>query len=131
MKPTYEELVEALMDAAAHLTAAASSYENFVGNASRSGKRDPFYTTRLSDYQKAAARASGICRRVRRGDRRGKPMARYSLCQDDSGHWYLIESQYRREFYAWLDAESNEPFPHIMKRLDGPYRLTFESPIEE
>jgi hypothetical protein len=47
---------EAFKDLLAHLVAATSAYETFAGNSKRPGVRDAFYSTRLSDYQKAVER---------------------------------------------------------------------------
>ena len=47
----------ALIDATAHLAGAVSAYEHFAGNSKRAGIRDALYSTRLSDFHKALARA--------------------------------------------------------------------------
>jgi hypothetical protein len=57
MSDEEDRLRKALMDATAHLAGAVSAYETFAGNSKRSGKRDALYSTRLSDFQKALARA--------------------------------------------------------------------------
>lgn len=51
-----EKLRDALMDGVAHLAAAVSAYEKFVGRADRRGHRDPFFSTRFSDFTKAEER---------------------------------------------------------------------------
>lgn len=50
------KLRDALMDGVAHLAAAVSAYEKFVGRADRRGHRDPFFSTRFSDFTKAEER---------------------------------------------------------------------------
>lgn len=51
-----EKLRGVLMDGVAHLAAAVSAYEKFVGRADRRGQRDPFFSTRFSDFTKAEER---------------------------------------------------------------------------
>jgi hypothetical protein len=48
---------EALIDAVAHLAAAVSAYEKFVGNVDCRGIRDALYKTRTKDFQNAIVRA--------------------------------------------------------------------------
>lgn len=52
-----KKLLEALLDATAHLAGATSAYERFAGNSKRAGVRDALYSTRLSDFKKATERA--------------------------------------------------------------------------
>lgn len=47
---------EAFRDLLANLEAATSAYRKFAGNSKRQGIRDPFYTTRLKDYESALDR---------------------------------------------------------------------------
>lgn len=55
---------EALKDAAAHLVGAASAYREHAARSSSVGraKVDPFFTTRASDFDKAADRARAALR---------------------------------------------------------------------
>ena len=52
-------VVEALMDATAHLAGSASAYRKYARRHSSVGRSeiDPFFTTRVDDFDKAAERA--------------------------------------------------------------------------
>lgn len=47
---------EALADATANLVASVSAYEKYAGNVGRRSIRDPFFNTRLNDFQKSIDR---------------------------------------------------------------------------
>lgn len=57
-----EKMKAALVDATAHLLAAASAYEKYASRHRSVGRAmaDPFFTTRLRDFQKAADRAQTV-----------------------------------------------------------------------
>ena len=57
-------LADALLDATAHLSAAASAYERYASRHRSVGRAvsDPFYTTRVVDFKKAADRARAATR---------------------------------------------------------------------
>lgn len=57
-----ERLQRALLDATASLAAATSAYEQYAGNVRRRSVRDPFFTTRLKDFQNATERALAAIR---------------------------------------------------------------------
>lgn len=58
------ELREALMDATAHLVAAASAYQKYAARHRSVGRAtaDPMFTTRVADFEKAAKRAQSAIR---------------------------------------------------------------------
>ena len=58
-RPALDALYEALLDAAAHLAGAASAYKTYCLRHKSHGRAlsDPFYSTRLQDFDKAAERA--------------------------------------------------------------------------
>lgn len=62
-------LVDALLDAAAHLAAAASAYEKHAARHKSVGRAsaDPFYTTRVRDFKRAVERARAALRKAERG----------------------------------------------------------------
>lgn len=64
-KPTREELEEAVLDAASHLTGLVSAYENYVGRYGKRGMKDPFFKARIVDYQRARDRVSAIAKRIK------------------------------------------------------------------
>lgn len=55
---------DALMDVIAHLVAAASAYEKYARRYRVRGPSDPFFGTRLRDFQKASERAQALAREV-------------------------------------------------------------------
>ena len=65
-RPNTEQLIEAFVDAAAHLVAAASAYEKHASRARHLKPRaaaDALFATRLNDFKQAAARAQAACQR--------------------------------------------------------------------
>lgn len=61
------EVEDALMDAVAHLAAAASAYRTYARRAPHLRPRaeaDAFFTTRVRDFERAAKRAQAACREV-------------------------------------------------------------------
>ena len=62
-----EQLIEAFLDSAAHLVAAASAYEKHASRARHLKPRavaDALFTTRLNDFKQAAARAQAACQKL-------------------------------------------------------------------
>lgn len=53
-------LRKALMDSVAHLSAATSAYEKYVGRHDRRGVSDPLFITRYSDYLQAEERGRKV-----------------------------------------------------------------------
>lgn len=53
---------DALMDVVAHLAGAVSAYEKYARRYKARGPSDPFFTTRLADFKKAADRAQLLAR---------------------------------------------------------------------
>lgn len=47
---------EIIKDLLANLVAATSAYEKYAGNSERRSVRDPFFKTRLSDFEKCIKR---------------------------------------------------------------------------
>ena len=67
LQPNTEQLVEAFMDAAAHLVAAAYAYEKHASRSRQLKPRavaDALFTTRLNDFKQAAARAQAACQKL-------------------------------------------------------------------
>ena len=61
---------------------------------------------------------------------------RYFLDRDDSGHWYLVPAERRKEWVAWVCMDEEDPVSSIVpayaRRLNvSPSRVTFAGPIEE
>lgn len=54
---------EILIDTIAHLAAAISAYERYVGRVDRVGQRDPFYRTRIRDFQKSLERGRAFLKK--------------------------------------------------------------------
>jgi hypothetical protein len=67
--PTYAELKDALMDVTAHLSAATSAYDKFVGRHNRRGQRDPFFETRYQDFAKSVDRGRAVLFRAWREEK--------------------------------------------------------------
>ena len=65
-KTKLAELIEALMDATAHLAAAASAYKTYAKRHPKFGEpeTDAFYGTRHQDFDKAVERARAVLRGV-------------------------------------------------------------------
>ena len=66
-QPNTKQLIEAFVDAAAHLVAAASAYEKHASRARHLKPRavaDALFTTRLNDFKQAAARAQAACQKL-------------------------------------------------------------------
>ena len=66
-RPHDEQLIEAFVDATAHLVAAASAYEKHASRARHLKPRavaDALFTTRLNDFKQAAARAQAACQKL-------------------------------------------------------------------
>lgn len=63
-----EQLIEAFVDAAAHLVAAASAYEKHASRSRHLKPRavaDALFTTRINDFKQAAARAQAACQKLK------------------------------------------------------------------
>lgn len=67
---------------------------------------------------------------------------KFTLIQDNSSHWYIAPYEKRDEANEILDSieeywekgdyEKDCPEePEWLKRIDGPYNLSFSNPIEE
>ena len=66
-RPHAEQLIEALVDATAHLVAAAAAYEKHACRDRHLKPRvaaDALFTTRLNDFKQAAARALAACQKL-------------------------------------------------------------------
>ena len=65
---TKAELLEALLDATAHLVGAASAYRTYARRHTSLGRgwADPVFTTRAADFDRAAARAQAAVRKALR-----------------------------------------------------------------
>lgn len=61
-----EDVTEALLDATAHLVAAASAYRTYAARHRSVGRAlaDPFFTTRAADFERAAERAQAAVRKL-------------------------------------------------------------------
>jgi hypothetical protein len=60
------QLKEALIDATVHLVAAVSAYRTYTKRHHSMGraKTDPFFTTRIVDFEKAVERAQAAVRKL-------------------------------------------------------------------
>ena len=60
---------------------------------------------------------------------------RYTLEQDDDGHWYIVPCRVIREFENWLSKCGEEEFdpygfPEGVEKVGGAYNLvTFTNPV--
>ncbi len=82
-------VVEALMDATAHLAGSASAYRKYARRHSSVGRSeiDPFFTTRVDDFDKAAERARLALSSVRGegGDKQARPSGSAPISTDTKG----------------------------------------------
>ena len=82
-------VVEALMDATAHLAGSASAYRKYARRHSSVGRSeiDPFFTTRVDDFDKAAERARLALSFVRGegGDKQARPSGSAPISTDTKG----------------------------------------------
>lgn len=58
---------------------------------------------------------------------------RWKLETDDSCHWYLIKAEDSKLFDTLLTSEDETDFEDIFgdKRINGPFGITFEKPLEK
>ena len=66
-RPHDEQLIEAFVDATAHLVAAASAYEKHASRDRHLKPRavaDALFTTRLNDFKQAAERAQAVSKNL-------------------------------------------------------------------
>lgn len=67
---------------------------------------------------------------------------KFCLFQDNDGHWYMCQFERKDEamkiiesienYWEEGDFESECPQkPEWIQEIDGPYRLSFENPVEE
>lgn len=82
-------VVEALMDATAHLAGSASAYRKYARRHSSVGRSeiDPFFTTRADDFDKAVERARRALSSVRGegGDKQARPSGSAPISTDTKG----------------------------------------------
>jgi hypothetical protein len=60
-------------------------------------------------------------------------LKKFFLCQDDDGHWYLVDNAIRDQWFAWLDIPGDDErswkVPAGAERLDGaPNMIVFTNP---
>lgn len=61
---------------------------------------------------------------------------RYFLDQDNDGHWFLVDADFRAEWESWCgigpdDENGWTPPEHATQLLGGPNTVTFEQPQEK
>jgi len=58
----------------------------------------------------------------------------YFLAQDNSGHWYLVKNNKRKEWNKWtnLDEDDERAWenPSYSLRIDNPSSIVFISPLD-
>lgn len=63
-------------------------------------------------------------------------MKKYFLDQDDSGHWYLVESAHRADWESWLELDEDDKVswdpPEFAIRIGGgPQQIDFDYNAED